>query len=71
VTTFVIQQLGTAWYFRGADAASKVLRGVIPNMVIVGLALSLARTRAPLWHQIWLVLLPLAVLIGVSTRRLM
>lgn len=71
VAIFAIQQIATAWYFRGASAAGQQLWTILPNLIIIGVALWLARTRRPLIHQVWLVLLPLVILVGVSTRELM
>jgi hypothetical protein len=71
VASFIILQLATAWFFRGADAIWKVLSSIRPNLLFIGLALSLAYIRRPVWHQLWLALLPIILLVGMFTRRLM
>jgi hypothetical protein len=71
VTSFIVQQLATASYYRGLDAVGRALWAIRPNLMVIGLALTLAYVRKPIWHQLWLTLLPIILLIGMFTRRLM
>jgi hypothetical protein len=71
VTILASQQIVGAWYFRGSGAAARQLSSVLPNVVISVLALGLSRTQRPIWHTLWLLLLPLILLVGLVTRPLM
>lgn len=69
--SFVVLQVASAWHFRGSGAVGQALSAVRPNLMIIGLALSLAYSSRPWWHQTWLGLLPIIMLMGMFTRKLM
>lgn len=71
LTCFIVLQLASAWYFRDLDAVGRALWAIRPNLMVIGLALTLVYIRRPAWHQLWLALLPIILLIGMFTRRLM
>lgn len=71
VTSFIVLQLANTWYFRGVGAVGPALWAIRPNLLLIGLALTLAYVQRPVWHQLWLGLLPLILLVGMFTRRLM
>ena len=68
---FVIHRVGNMWLSAGVESLPRVLRAVLPNLVLVGLAISLAYVRKTWWHTLWLVLIPIAMLISVFNRPLM
>jgi hypothetical protein len=67
---FMINRIGLTWSVRGFEAVPRLLRTLVPNVVLLALIVSLAFIRKRWWHTLWLAILPVAVLVSTSGRAL-
>jgi hypothetical protein len=67
---FILQRLGLVWALQGPAVLPRVLWNIIPNLVLIGLIVSLAYVRKSWWHGLWLFLLPILMLAVMFDRPL-
>jgi hydrogenase/urease accessory protein HupE len=67
---FILQRLGLVWALQGPAVLPRVLWNIIPNLVLIGLIISLAYVRKSWWHGLWLFLLPILMLAVMFDRPL-
>ncbi|MFN3946018.1 MAG: hypothetical protein ACK4K7_13925 [Allosphingosinicella sp.] len=69
--SFVVQRMVIVASLRGVDRLGAALPGAVPNLIVIGLMLSLVFVRRRWWHVLWLALFPTLYFANLFARPLL
>jgi len=70
IAFFFLHNLSRSWIRLGISSLPQALWKEVPNLVVLGMVLSLAFVRRSWWHAVWLSVLPLLILATAFNRPL-